>query len=376
MTIPKNLVGHSYDELIEEMKQLQLPAFRGKQVGHGLYVKGAEKFSHISTLSKDLQARLQELFALDRPTISQDQKSSDGTRKWLLKMADGQEVECVHIPDVTDGRGALCISSQVGCTLTCKFCHTGTQRWSRNLTAGEIVGQVMLARDALGEWGKQSQDRAISNLVFMGMGEPLFNYDEVAKAIRVLLDPDGISFSKRRITVSTSGVVPEIKRLGDELNVNLAVSLHAVNDDLRDKIVPLNRKYPLKQLLDACAQYPGVSNSRRITFEYVMLKDVNDSDQDAKTLTKILRNVPSKLNLIPFNPWPGAPFECSDADRIQRFGDILNDAGYVSTTRKTRGADIMAACGQLKSASMRLTASERAAIEALQKEKEAAQGLA
>jgi 23S rRNA (adenine2503-C2)-methyltransferase len=372
----KPLIGLSFEELQQEVKNLKLPAFRARQIWHGLYVQGATEFSQISTISKEWQAELAKHFSLHRPGVSQNQKSVDGTQKWLLKLDDKQEIEAVHIPDVINGRGALCISSQVGCTLTCKFCHTGTQRWSRNLTAGEIVGQVMRARDDLSEWTTRSQDRVINNLVFMGMGEPLFNYEEVAKAIRIIMDENGICISKRRITVSTSGVVPFIKRLGEELNCNLAVSLHAVNDELRDKIVPINRKYPIKELLEACRTYPGVTNSRRITFEYVMLKGVNDSDADAKALTKLLRNVPSKINLIPFNAWPGAPFECSTPEQIERFGLILNEAGYVSPIRKTRGADIMAACGQLKSASMRLSAAERAAIEALQHEKEAAQGLA
>jgi 23S rRNA (adenine2503-C2)-methyltransferase len=372
----KNLIGLSFEELQQEVKNLKLPAFRARQIWHGLYVQGATEFSQISTISKDLQAELAKHLSLHRPGVSQNQKSVDGTQKWLLKLDDKQEIEAVHIPDVINGRGALCISSQVGCTLTCKFCHTGTQRWSRNLTAGEIVGQVMRARDDLNEWTTRSQDRVINNLVFMGMGEPLFNYEEVAKAIRIIMDENGICISKRRITVSTSGVVPFIKRLGEELNCNLAVSLHAVTDELRDKIVPINRKYPIKELLAACRTYPGVTNSRRITFEYVMLKGVNDSDADARALSKLLRHVPSKINLIPFNAWPGAPFECSTPEQIERFGVILNDAGYVSPIRKTRGADIMAACGQLKSASMRLTATERAAIDALQHEKEAAQGLA
>jgi 23S rRNA (adenine2503-C2)-methyltransferase len=270
----------------------------------------------------------------------------------------------------------LCISSQVGCTLTCRFCHTGTQRLARNLNAGEIVAQVLLARDELKEWTARSQDRVINNIVFMGMGDPLFNYEEVAKAVLLLSDPDGISIGKRRITVSTSGVVPFIHRCGAELGVNLAVSLHAPTDELRDTIVPLNRKYPIKELLDACRNYPGVSNSRRITFEYVMLKGVNDRDEDCKKLIKLLRDVPSKINLIPFNPWPGAPFECSTPERIEEFGVMLNEAGYVSPIRKTRGQDIMAACGQLKSASLRLSAAERAAIAALQQEKDVAQGLA
>jgi len=329
---------------------------------------------------------------VDRPSVSEHQKSSDGTQKWLLKMADGQEVESVHIPE-TD-RGALCVSSQVGCTLTCRFCHTGTQRLVRNLEAGEIVSQVMLARDYLNDWadrreeeekkergrrGRAEEDiptRSLTNIVLMGMGEPLYNYDNVAKALKIIMNSDGIAIGKRRITLSTSGVVPMITRCGAELDVNLAVSLHAVTDELRDQIVPINRKYPIKELLQACRDYPGVSNSRRITFEYIMLKGVNDSAADAKQLVRLLRGIPAKINLIPFNPWPGAQFECPAWESIEKFGDILNASGYASPIRTPRGRDIMAACGQLKSASLKLSAAERAAIDKLIAEKERAQGLA
>jgi 23S rRNA (adenine2503-C2)-methyltransferase len=371
-----NLIGLSKDELLAETGKLGLEPFRARQLWHWMYVKGVTSFDGMSNFTKEKREELAARFDLFRPAISTLQESADGTRKWLLKMPDRQEVECVHIPDVVEGRGALCISSQVGCTLTCRFCHTGTQRLVRNLESSEIVAQVLLARDGLGDWDAKSQDKRINNIVFMGMGEPLYNYENVAKAIRIIMDPDGVSISKRRITLSTSGVVPMMQRCGEELNVNLAVSLHAVNDELRDKIVPINRKYPIKDLLEACRTYPGASNSRRITFEYVMLKGVNDSDADARALIKLLRPIPSKVNLIPFNPWPGAPFECSDDDRIERFGLMLNEAGYVSPIRRPRGRDIMAACGQLKSDSLRLSVAERAAIAELQLEKEVAVGLA
>jgi len=370
-----NLVGLSLPEMQEAVKNCGLENYRAKQIWQWMYVKGVRDFAAMSNIAKEKQALLASAFVIEYPDISTEQKSVDGTRKWLLKMQDGQQVECVHIPEVVEGRGALCISSQVGCTLTCRFCHTGTQRLVRNLDVSEIVAQVMQARQSVGDWQARSQDRKITNLVLMGMGEPLFNYENVARAVKMIMDPDGIAISKRRITLSTSGVVPMMERCGRELNVNLAVSLHAVTDDLRNEIVPLNRKYPIKELLEACKNYPGVSNSRRITFEYVMLKGVNDSDADARALIKLLRPIPSKVNLIPFNPWPGAPFECSAPERIERFGAMLNEAGYVSPVRKPRGRDIMAACGQLKSASMRLTAAERAAIDKLLHEKEAAVGL-
>jgi 23S rRNA (adenine2503-C2)-methyltransferase len=280
-----------------------------------------------------------------------DQKSTDGTRKWLLRFSDGQEVESVHIPE--EDRGTLCVSSQVGCTLTCKFCHTGTQKLVRNLSAPEIVGQVMVARDQLREWPSPKDGRLLSNIVMMGMGEPLYNFENVAKALKIVMDGEGISISKRKITLSTAGVVPMIHRCGAELGVNLAISLHAVNDELRDRIVPINKKYPLADLLEACRTYPGLTNARRITFEYVMLKDVNDSPAEARELVRLLQEIPAKVNLIPFNPWPGAPFECSTPEAIKRFSDIVFDAGYASPVRTPRGQDIMAACGQLKSESIR-----------------------
>jgi 23S rRNA (adenine2503-C2)-methyltransferase len=376
----RNLIGLSYEELTEALAALGFEKFRTKQIWSWIYHHGATDFNKMTTLAKPARDKLAEHFTVNRPVISQDQKSSDGTRKWLLKMCDGQEVECVHIPE--EDRGALCVSSQVGCTLTCRFCHTGTQRLVRNLEAREIVSQIMLARDMLNEWPKQgadgkseSQRELLTNIVMMGMGEPLYNFDNVAKALRIVMHGEGIAISKRRITLSTSGVVPMIERCGADLGVNLAVSLHAVTDELRDQIVPINRKYPIKELLQACRTYPGVSNARRITFEYVMLKGVNDSPADAKQLVKLLRGIPSKINLIPFNAWPGSPFECSDWDAIEKFGDIVNDAGYASPIRRPRGRDIMAACGQLKSASLRLSAAERAAIDKVIAEKESAQGL-
>jgi 23S rRNA (adenine2503-C2)-methyltransferase len=288
--------------------------------------------------------------------VSRTLASVDGTRKWLLRFPDGQEVETVHIPE--EDRGTLCVSSQVGCTLTCSFCHTGTQRLVRNLGAAEIVTQLMVARDALGEWPSPQADRQVTNVVLMGMGEPLFNYDNVAEALKIVMDPEGLSISRRKITLSTAGVVPMIRRCGAELGVNLAVSLHAVRDDIRDRLVPLNRKYPIAELLDACRAYPGASNARRITFEYVMLKGVNDSPADARQLVRLLAGIPAKVNLIPFNPWPGAPFESSPEAAIAAFSDIVFAAGYSAPVRTPRGRDILAACGQLKSASVKLRRSE------------------
>jgi len=370
----RNLIGLSYEELTQALNDLGLEKFRAKQIWSWIYHHGATDFTTMTTIAKPVQAKLAEHFTVARPTISQDQKSEDGTRKWLVKMLDGQEVECVHIPE--SDRGALCVSSQVGCTLTCRFCHTGTQKLVRNLEASEIVMQIMLARDALGEWPSDRDERLLSNIVMMGMGEPLYNYENVAKALRIVMHGEGIAISKRKITLSTSGVVPMIKRCGEELDVGLAISLHAVTDELRDQIVPINRKYPIKELLQACRDYPGASNSRRITFEYVMLKGVNDSMVDAKQLVRLLRGIPAKINLIPFNAWPGSPFDCSDWDVIEKFGDFLNDEGFASPVRRPRGRDIMAACGQLKSASLRLTAAERASINQIIAEKERAQGLA
>lgn len=346
------LVGLSRDELAEELTRLGEKPFRAKQLWHWIYHQGATDFAEMTTLSKDFRAKIAETHKVTRPGIATEQTSSDGTRKWLFRLADGKEVETVHIPE--EDRGAVCVSSQVGCTLACKFCHTGTQPMVRNLTAGEIVGQFMAARDSYGEWPSPSDgSRQLSNIVMMGMGEPLFNYENVAKALTIVMDGDGIALSKRRITLSTSGIVPEIERCGAELGVNLAISLHAVRDDLRDELVPINKKWPIAELLDACRRYPTSSNARRITFEYVMLAGVNDSDADAHELVRLVRGIPAKINLIPFNPWPGTVYECSSNNRIHKFAQIVNDAGYSSPVRTPRGRDIMAACGQLKSASER-----------------------
>jgi 23S rRNA (adenine2503-C2)-methyltransferase len=355
--VKKNLVGLSRDELAAELAPLGVAPFRARQLWHWIYHRGVADFALMTTLAKEFRAQLAAHYVVARPAESRAQLSNDGTRKWLLKFADGQEAECVHIPE--EDRGTLCVSSQVGCTLTCKFCHTGTQRLVRNLEAAEIVGQVMLARDALGEWPSPPDERQISNIVLMGMGEPLYNYDNVAKAVKIIMDGEGLSISKRRITLSTAGVVPMIERAGAELGVNLAISLHAVTDELRDVLVPINKKYPIEELLTACRNYPGLSNARRITFEYVMLKGVNDSPAEARALVKLLEGIPAKVNLIPFNAWPGAPFECSTDAAIQAFGDIVNAAGYASPVRTPRGRDILAACGQLKSDSIRLKKSER-----------------
>jgi 23S rRNA (adenine2503-C2)-methyltransferase len=353
-----NLVGMDRAEMAAAFAGMGLPAFRMKQVWNWVYHRGATDFEVMTNIAKELRGRLAETFRIARPEVVTEQKSSDGTIKWLLRFADGNEVETVFIPE--EDRGTLCVSSQVGCTLTCKFCHTGTQRWVRNLGAAEIVGQVMLARDKLGEWPASMEGRNFTNIVMMGMGEPLYNYDNVAKALKIIMDGEGIALSRRKITLSTAGVVPAMAQCGEELGVNLAVSLHAVTDEIRDQIVPLNRKYKLAELIQACRDYPGASNARRITFEYVMLKGVNDSDQDAHALVKLLEGIPAKMNLIPFNPWPGSPFECSSNTRIDRFSKILMAAGYASPVRTTRGADIMAACGQLKSASEKLKKSLRA----------------
>jgi 23S rRNA (adenine2503-C2)-methyltransferase len=325
--------------------------FRANQLWQWVYGRGATSFDGMTTLAKSLRAALNEGADLVRPLVADDRLSSDTTRKWLYRFPDGELVETVYIP--TEDRGTLCMSSQVGCTLTCSFCHTGTQRLVRNLTAGEIVGQLMAARDALGEWALPSQDRLITNIVMMGMGEPLFNFDNVKKALRIIMDPEGLAVSKRRITLSTSGVVPMMARCGEEIGVNLAVSLHAVRNDLRDELVPLNRKYPIAELLDACRAYPGVHNARRITFEYVMLRGINDTEADARELVRLLRGIPAKTNLIPFNPWPGAPYECSTPEAIARFADIVNAGGLSAPVRAPRGRDIGAACGQLRTASVR-----------------------
>jgi 23S rRNA (adenine2503-C2)-methyltransferase len=329
-------------------------------------------FDQMTSLSKEMRAVLEQHFTLARPDVVAEQISADGTRKWLLRLpGEGageqpSEVECVYIPD-TD-RGTLCLSSQVGCTLTCSFCHTGTQRLVRNLTAGEIVGQIMVARDRIGDWSAGPPGtgrRLITNIVMMGMGEPLYNFEAVRDALLVAADHEGLGVSKRRITLSTSGVVPHIARAGAEIGSMLAISLHAVTDTLRDELVPLNRKYPIRLLMDACRNYPGLSNSRRITFEYVMLKGVNDSLADAHALVKLVRNIPAKINLIPFNPWPGTRYECSDWDQIEKFSEVIFNAGYASPVRTPRGRDILAACGQLKSASEKLSARERLALRAM-----------
>ncbi len=349
---PRNLAGLGRAELEAELRGLGEPGFRARQLWHWIYHQGARDFAAMTTLAKGFRARLAEAYSLDRPRVVSAQVSMDGTRKWLLRLADGQEVETVYIPE--DDRGTLCVSAQVGCTLTCRFCHTGTQALVRNLSAAEIVGQILTALDDLGDWPRTREGRRITNLVMMGMGEPLYNYDNVAAAIRIVLDDQGLAISKRKITLSTAGVVPLIERCGAELGVGLAVSLHAVRDELRDQLVPLNRKYPIAELLAACRAYPGAHNARRITFEYVMLDGVNDSEADARELTRLLCDLPAKVNLIPFNPWPGAPFECSSKRAIARFAKILNDAGLSAPVRVSRGQDIMAACGQLKSASLRL----------------------
>ncbi|MBI3514801.1 MAG: 23S rRNA (adenine(2503)-C(2))-methyltransferase RlmN [Proteobacteria bacterium] len=358
-----DLVGLSREALGAELAALDEPRFRANQLWHWIYHRGATDFERMTTLAKSLRAKLAERYVVGRPAIRQDLKSVDATRKWLLRLADGHEIESVHIPE--DDRGTLCVSSQVGCTLTCRFCHTGTQTLVRNLTAGEIVGQVMLARDVLGEWPSPQDERLLSNVVLMGMGEPLYNFDAVAQAMKIVMDHAGISISRRRITLSTAGVVPMIERCGAEIGVNLAISLHAVRDALRDVLVPLNKKYPLAELLAACRAYPGLNNARRITFEYVMLKDINDSPADARELVRLLQGIPAKVNLIPFNAWPGAPYECSTDAAIQRFGDIVNAAGYASPVRTPRGRDILAACGQLKSASQRARRSAVVAAPAL-----------
>jgi 23S rRNA (adenine2503-C2)-methyltransferase len=372
-----SLVGLPRAELDEALGGVGVPErqrrMRVQQIWHWLYVRGAQSFDEMTTLSKDLRVTLAEHFTLARPEVAAEQTSVDGTRKWLLRLPGEvddrpHEVECVYIPEAD--RGTLCISSQVGCTLNCTFCHTGTQRLVRNLTAGEIAGQVVLARDRLSDWrreagGDEPEKRLVSNVVMMGMGEPLYNFEAVRDGINVVADGEGLSISKRRITLSTSGVVPNIVRAGDEIGTMLAVSLHAVTDELRNELVPLNRKYPLRELLDACRNYPGLSNARRITFEYVMLKDINDSLVDAKALVRLIKGIPAKINLIPFNPWPGSKYECSDWQQIEKFSEIVFDAGYASPVRTPRGRDILAACGQLKSASEKLSARERLALRAM-----------
>ncbi len=346
-----HLIGLSREELAAEMEELGEKPYRAKQLWHWIYYRGVTDFDAMTNLAKRSREAFAERFVIARPEVSRVETSVDGTRKWLLRMVDGHEIECVHIPE--EERGALCISSQIGCTLTCRFCYTGTQGLVRNLAAGEIVGQVMLARDALGEWPSPAEGRMLSNIVVMGMGEPLYNFEAIAQALRIVGDPEGIAISKRRVTLSTAGVAPLIERCGAELGVNLAVSLHAVTDELRDALVPLNRKYPIAALLEACRGYPTGGNTRRITFEYVMLKGVNDSPADARALVKPIAGIPAKVNLIPFNPWPGAPYECSSGAAMRAFAAIVNAAGYAAPVRTPRGRDIQAACGQLKSASVR-----------------------
>ena len=347
----QNLVGLSREALAAEMAALGEKPFRAKQLWHWIYHRGVTDFAAITNLSKHVRATLDERYVIARPEAAREQRSADGTRKWLLRLVDGQEVECVHIPE--DDRGTLCVSSQVGCTLTCRFCHTGTQKLVRNLDAAEIVGQVMLARDALGEWPSPREGRMISNIVVMGMGEPLYNYENVARALTIAMDAEGIAISKRRITLSTAGVAPMMARAGAELGVNLAVSLHAATDALRNDLVPLNRKYGISELMQACRDYPAGGNTRRITFEYIMLDGVNDSPVDARALVRLIAGIPAKVNLIPFNPWPGAPYWRSSDAAIRAFAQIVNAAGYAAPVRGPRGEDIMAACGQLKSASIR-----------------------
>jgi 23S rRNA (adenine2503-C2)-methyltransferase len=391
-----SLIGLSRAELAVALGEVGVPEgqrkMRVQQLWHWIYFRGLTSFDAMSSMSKDLRAALEQRFTLARPEVVAEQLSVDGTRKWLLRLpgeVQGErphEVECVYIPDTE--RGTLCVSSQVGCTLTCTFCHTGTQRLVRNLTAGEIAGQVMVAKDRLGDWpgairatdgvvpqksskerisGKPDMraDRCITNIVMMGMGEPLYNLDAVRDALLIVADGEGLGISKRRITLSTSGVVPNIERAGAEIGCLLAVSLHAVRDELRNELVPLNRKYPIAELLEACRNYPGASNAKRITFEYVMLKDVNDSIEDAKALVRLLKGIPAKINLIPFNPWPGTKYECSDWEQIEKFSQVVFDAGYASPVRTPRGRDILAACGQLKSATEKLSARERLALRAM-----------
>ena len=349
----RNLVGLSRNDLKATLTEAGLEPFRAQQVWHWIYWHGITDFGRMSNIAKKTRDRLAELFVIERPEIATEQRSVDGTRKWLLRFADGNEAETVNIPE--EDRGSVCISSQVGCTLTCSFCHTGTQPLVRNLAPEEIVGQFMVARDSYGEWPTPTADaqRMLSNIVMMGMGEPLYNFDNVVTALKIVMDDQGIALSRRRITLSTSGVVPMIPRIGEALDVNLAVSLHAVNDEVRDTLVPINRKWPIAELLKACEAYPGAKNSRRITFEYAMLKGVNDSDADARELVRILKPIHAKVNLIPFNPWPGAPYECSSNNRIHRFAEIVNDGGLSAPVRTPRGRDIAAACGQLKSQSVR-----------------------
>ncbi len=349
----RSLVGLSRDELKQVLAEAGLEPFRARQLWQWIYWHGVTDFGLMTNIAKKTREQLAEQFVIDRPGIVTEQRSVDGTRKWLLRFADGNEAETVNIPE--EDRGSVCVSSQVGCTLTCSFCHTGTQPLVRNLSPAEIVGQFMVARDSYGEWPTPTADaqRMLSNIVMMGMGEPLYNFDNVVTALKIVMDDQGIALSRRRITLSTSGVVPMIVKVGEALDVNLAVSLHAVSDEVRDTLVPINKKWPIAELLKACADYPGARNSRRITFEYAMLKGINDSDADARELVRLLTPIHAKVNLIPFNPWPGAPYECSSNNRIHRFAEIVNDGGLSAPVRTPRGRDIQAACGQLKSASLR-----------------------
>ena len=347
----ENIIGLSREEIGDRLLNLGLQKFRNGQVWHWLYHKGATSFEEMTTLSKKVRAQLGQTFSIKRPMVGEKQTSSDGTIKWLIKFEDGAKAETVFIPE--EDRGTLCISSQVGCTLNCSFCHTGTQRLVRNLSSSELVGQILIALDELSAWPSAQVGRPLTNIVLMGMGEPLYNLENVIKALKIIMDNEGISISKRRITLSTSGIVPEFNRCGLETDVNLAISLHAVTDEVRDILVPINKRYPIKELMSACREYPGVSNSRRITFEYVMLKGINDSTSDARALIKLMEGIPAKINLIPFNPWPGSPYECSEKKQIEEFAKIVLKAGYPSPVRTPRGNDILAACGQLKSASVR-----------------------
>ena len=361
------LVGLSKDQIRAQLEGAGLEPkqakLRAKQIWHWIYNRGVSDFSAMSDIAKPQRGWFAECFTISRPEVVEAQVSSDGTRKWLLRTHDGHDFEMVFIPDAD--RGTLCVSSQVGCTLNCRFCHTGTMQLVRNLEPAEIVGQVMLARDALGEWPSQPEGRMLTNIVMMGMGEPLYNFDAVRDALLIVADNEGIGISRRRITLSTSGVVPNIVRAGEEIGVMLAISLHAVRDELRNELVPLNRKYNIAELLQACRDYPGASNARRITFEYVMLRGVNDSLDDARLLVKLLKGIPAKINLIPFNPWPGTAYECSDWDRIEKFSEYIFNAGYSSPVRTPRGRDILAACGQLKSETEKLSARERQALRAM-----------
>jgi len=366
MTAPRtSLIGLDREALKTALAAAGVPAkslpMRVNQLWNWIYVHGARDFASMTNLAKDFRGILEDNFTLARPDIVTAQVSEDGTRKWLLKTGQGIEFETVYIPE--SDRGTLCVSSQVGCTLNCRFCHTGTQKLVRNLNPDEILGQLLIAKDALEDWPSTAPGRKVTNIVMMGMGEPLYNFDNVKSALAIVMDGDALALSKRRVTLSTAGVVPMIARAGNEIGSSLAISLHAVRDDIRDEIVPINKKYPIEQLIEACRTYPGASNARRITFEYVMLKGVNDSLADARALVKLVAGIPAKINLIPFNAWPGAPYECSDWAQIEKFAEIVNRAGYASPVRTPRGRDIMAACGQLKSESVKERASERMARE-------------